>query len=100
MSTITGHTTPSSSLIDLRIERFISEFCTSDNFVSKLDKIRNLSDWCYICTRNSTQSNHISHSIFVCIVMLLIELSYRQDKRMDELNLFIEYYSKYIVSII
>ena len=33
-------------------------------------------------------------------VMLLNELSYRQDKRMDELNLFIEHYSKYIVSII
>ena len=33
-------------------------------------------------------------------VMLLNELSHRQDKRMDELNLFIEHYSKYIVSII
>ena len=28
----------------------------------------------------------------VCIIVLLIELSYRQDKRMDELNLFIDYY--------
>ena len=33
-------------------------------------------------------------------VMLLNELSYRQDKRMDELNLFIQHYLKYIVSII
>ena len=36
----------------------------------------------------------------VCIVVLLIELSHRQDKRIDELNLFIDYYSKYIVSIV
>ena len=33
-------------------------------------------------------------------VTLLNELSYRQDKRMDELNLFIDYHAKYIVSII
>ena len=32
--------------------------------------------------------------------MPLNVLSYRQDKRMDELNLVIEHYSKYIVSII
>ena len=34
-----------------------------------------------------------------CFVVLS-RLPYRQDKRMDELNLFIEHYSKYIVSII
>ena len=34
------------------------------------------------------------------IVMLLNELSYRQDKRMDDLNLFIDYHTKCIVSII
>ena len=34
------------------------------------------------------------------LVTLLNELSYRQDKRMDELNLFIDYHTKYIVSII
>ena len=28
------------------------------------------------------------------------QLLYRQDKRMDELNLFIDYHTKYIVSII
>ena len=33
-------------------------------------------------------------------VTFLNELSYRQYKRMDELNLFIDYYAKYIVSII
>ena len=41
----------------------------------------------------------LSDSI-LCFVMLLNVLSYRQDKRMDELNLFIEHYSKYIVSMI
>ena len=38
--------------------------------------------------------------LIVCFVVLLIELSYRQDERMDEINLFIEHYSKYIVSTI
>ena len=33
----------------------------------------------------------------LCFIMSLNVLSYRQDKRMDELNLFIEHYSKYIV---
>ena len=33
-------------------------------------------------------------------VISLSVLSWTQEKRMDELNLFIEYYSKYIVSII
>ena len=42
----------------------------------------------------------IEMSDLILNVMLLNELSYRQDKRMDELNLFIEHYSKYIVSII
>ena len=32
--------------------------------------------------------------------LLLNELSYRQDKRMDELNLFIDYHTKCVVSII
>ena len=33
-------------------------------------------------------------------LLLLNRLSYRQDKRMDELNLFIDYHTKCIVSII
>ena len=37
---------------------------------------------------------------YLMIVTLLNELSYRQDKRMDELNLFIDYHTKYIVLII
>ena len=37
---------------------------------------------------------------YLMLVTLLNELSYRQDKRMDELNLFIDYHTKYIVSII
>ena len=36
---------------------------------------------------------------YLLFVMLLNELSYRQDKRMGELNLFIDYHTKYIVSI-
>ena len=41
-----------------------------------------------------------SIDLILYFVVLLNVLSYRQDKRMDELNLFIEHYSKYIVSII
>ena len=37
---------------------------------------------------------------YLMLIMLLNELSYRQDKRMDELSLFIDYHTKYIVSII
>ena len=40
------------------------------------------------------------HNLILVFVTLLNELSYRQDKRMDELNLFIDYHTKYIVSII
>ena len=39
-------------------------------------------------------------TIVLLLVTLLNELSYRQEKRMDELNLFIDYHTKYIVSII
>ena len=42
----------------------------------------------------------IISDLILCFVVLLNVLSYRQDKRTDELNLFIERYSKYIVSII
>ena len=38
-------------------------------------------------------------SIFVCFVVLS-RLSYKQDKRMDKLNLFIDYHYKSIVSVI
>ena len=37
---------------------------------------------------------------YLMFVMLLSELPDKQDKRMDELNLFIDYHAKYIVSII
>ena len=40
----------------------------------------------------------LSDSVFDSVV--LSWLSYRQDKRMDELNLFIDYHTKYTVSII
>ena len=36
---------------------------------------------------------------YVCFIVLS-QLLYKQDKRMDELNLFIDYHTKCIVSII
>ena len=46
-------------------------------------------------------ASHIGNDlIHGCIIVLLNESSYRQDKRMDKLNLFIDYHTKCIVSII
>ena len=39
-------------------------------------------------------------SILCCCFVVLSRLSYKQDKRMDELNIFIDYHYKSIVSII
>ena len=49
---------------------------------------------------SDTMIQYVTIVQYLMLVILLNELLYRQDKGMDELNLFIDYHTKYIVSII